>query len=106
MDGNGGRWQQRGIGVGKWGQCGGVGRWCLAAVEDCGSIGRRRQKKNMPWWNRRQCYQSKGLTISTSASALAKMAREDASDARDIRWQQWQGDRHFTVVVVVVAVQI
>ncbi len=35
------------------------------------------------------------------ASALAKMAREDASNAREARWKQWQGDKSIAVMVAV-----
>ncbi len=36
-------------------------------------------------------------TVITLASALARMAREDASDARNVCWQQWQGDGSIVV---------
>ncbi len=42
----------------------------------------------------------------TSASALARTTREDASNARDICWQQWTGDRSIAVAVAAVAVWI
>jgi hypothetical protein len=31
-------------------------------------------------------------TVTMSASALGRTAREDVSNARDVRWQQWQED--------------
>jgi hypothetical protein len=40
------------------------------------------------------------------ASALVRMAREDASDAREAGWKQWQGDKSIAMVVAVAAVQI
>jgi hypothetical protein len=40
------------------------------------------------------------LTIRTLASALARMARGDASKAGDVCWQQWQGDRGMVAAAV------
>jgi hypothetical protein len=40
------------------------------------------------------------------ASALAKMAREDAFDAREAHWKQWQGDKSIAMAVAVAVVQI
>ncbi len=75
---------------------GGVGRWGL-------------QKNTWQWhwnWHRRQHCQSWGLTIMALVSALARMAREDASDARDKCQWQLQGDRGILVAVMVAAVQM
>ncbi len=89
-----------GVAVGlRWWWRAGVGRWCRVAVEDCnGGIGQRRWQKNIQRWHWCQHCWSQGLTITTLAPALARLAREDTCDVRDVRCQaeigalqrQWQ----------------
>jgi hypothetical protein len=90
----------------RW-QRGSIGRLLWVAVKDCSSgIGQGLRQKNMQQWLWHQHHQNPRATIMTSASALARTAREDASDARDIRWQQWTGDRSIAVAVPAVAAWI
>jgi hypothetical protein len=49
---------------------------------------------------------SLGLIRTTSASALARTAREDASNARDVCRKRWGGDKRIAAAVAVAAVQI